>query len=125
MDIGEQVLSGISTMEFIYAMERLKINTFIFSISAFPIAPSQRFPATIPSELIIRPFVEVFIRFDRGACIILKEVPVPERFGVPVFSNGRAVSTDTNLLLHNPHHRIGGGSPGRCIRSFGEYARRG
>lgn len=39
----------------------------------------------------IRTFVENFRRQERGARIILKEVPDPERFGVPVLENGRIV----------------------------------
>lgn len=34
---------------------------------------------------------ETFKRQERGAHIILKEVPDPERFGVPAFENGRIV----------------------------------
>ncbi|MHB9030738.1 MAG: sugar phosphate nucleotidyltransferase [Candidatus Latescibacterota bacterium] len=37
----------------------------------------------------IRGFVENFVRQGRGARIVLKEVPDPERFGVPIFKNGR------------------------------------
>ncbi|MBI4712736.1 MAG: NTP transferase domain-containing protein [Planctomycetes bacterium] len=39
----------------------------------------------------IKPFVERFRRQKSGARIILKEVPDPERFGVPVFRNNKIV----------------------------------
>ena len=42
----------------------------------------------------IRVFVENFQRQERGARIILKEVPDPERFGVPVLENGRIVRVE-------------------------------
>ncbi len=42
----------------------------------------------------IRPFVERFRAQERGARIILKEVPDPERFGVPVFSDGRITAIE-------------------------------
>lgn len=42
----------------------------------------------------IRPFVERFARQDRGARIILKDVPDPERFGVPRFEDGRIVAVE-------------------------------
>lgn len=39
-------------------------------------------------------FVENFRRQERGARIVLKEVPDPERFGVPVFRDGRIVTIE-------------------------------
>jgi glucose-1-phosphate thymidylyltransferase len=42
----------------------------------------------------IRLFVENFRRQERGARIVLKEVPDPERFGVPVLENGRIVRVE-------------------------------
>lgn len=39
----------------------------------------------------IRGFVQEYQKQDGGAKIILKEVPDPERFGVPVIENGRIV----------------------------------
>ncbi len=39
----------------------------------------------------IRPIVEERRRHPQGAHIVLKEVPDPNRFGVPVFDNGRIV----------------------------------
>lgn len=39
----------------------------------------------------IRPIVEEFRQKDHGAHIVLKEVPDPNRFGVPVLENGRIV----------------------------------
>ena len=42
----------------------------------------------------IREFVENFKRQERGARIILKEVPDPERFGVPVLENGHIVRVE-------------------------------
>jgi glucose-1-phosphate thymidylyltransferase len=45
-------------------------------------------------EKSIRPFVEAFSRQQRGARIVLKEVPDPERFGVPRFLDGRIVSIE-------------------------------
>jgi glucose-1-phosphate thymidylyltransferase len=40
-------------------------------------------------ERSIRPAVERFARLGRGAMILLKDVPDPERFGVPVFEGDR------------------------------------
>jgi glucose-1-phosphate thymidylyltransferase len=45
-------------------------------------------------EKSIRPFVERFARQERGARIILKEVPDPERFGVPVIRDGRILAVE-------------------------------
>jgi len=45
-------------------------------------------------EKSIRPFVERFARQARGARIILKEVPDPERFGVPVIRDGRILAVE-------------------------------
>jgi glucose-1-phosphate thymidylyltransferase len=42
----------------------------------------------------IRSFVEEYQRQEAGAKIILKEVPDPERFGVPVIENGRIVKIE-------------------------------
>jgi glucose-1-phosphate thymidylyltransferase len=39
----------------------------------------------------IRPYVEAFKRQESGAKILLKEVPDPERFGVPVLEGDRVV----------------------------------
>jgi glucose-1-phosphate thymidylyltransferase len=39
----------------------------------------------------IRDAAKGFHQQDKGAMVILKEVPDPERFGVPVFDNGRIV----------------------------------
>ena len=39
----------------------------------------------------IAPIADEYRRKDRGAHIILKEVPDPQHFGVPVFDNGRIV----------------------------------
>ena len=45
-------------------------------------------------EQSIRPFVEAFTRQERGARIVLKEVPDPERFGVPRFRDGRIAAVE-------------------------------
>jgi glucose-1-phosphate thymidylyltransferase len=42
-------------------------------------------------ERSIRGAVEAYLAQDRGARILLKQVPDPERFGVPVFEDGRIV----------------------------------
>jgi len=42
----------------------------------------------------IRPAVERFARTGRGGLVLLKEVPDPERFGVPVFQDGRIVTIE-------------------------------
>lgn len=42
-------------------------------------------------EKSIRPVVEQFHQNEHGAHIVLKEVPDPNRFGVPVLENGRIV----------------------------------
>jgi glucose-1-phosphate thymidylyltransferase len=42
-------------------------------------------------EKSIRPVVEKFLQKGRGAHIVLKEVPDPNRFGVPVLEKGRIV----------------------------------
>jgi glucose-1-phosphate thymidylyltransferase len=42
----------------------------------------------------VREAKERFDEQERGAMILLKEVPDPERFGVPVFQNGRIVRID-------------------------------
>jgi glucose-1-phosphate thymidylyltransferase len=42
-------------------------------------------------ETSILPFVNKFRRQKKGARMILKEVPDPERFGVPVFNNNKIV----------------------------------
>ena len=39
----------------------------------------------------IRDAAQSFLQQDKGAMVMLKEVPDPERFGVPVFDNGRIV----------------------------------
>ena len=39
----------------------------------------------------VRGAANSFDRLDKGAMVMLKEVPDPERFGVPVFENGRIV----------------------------------
>lgn len=45
-------------------------------------------------ESSIRPFVERFRTQERGARIVLREVPDPERFGVPAFENGRIAAIE-------------------------------
>lgn len=42
----------------------------------------------------IRPAVEAYERRGRGAQILIKEVPDPERFGVPVFEGDRIVAVE-------------------------------
>lgn len=42
----------------------------------------------------VRTAAEAFERQERGAKVILKEVPDPQRFGVPAFENGRIVRID-------------------------------
>lgn len=42
----------------------------------------------------IRPFVDDYQRQRSGGKIILKEVPDPERFGVPVFQDGKIIRID-------------------------------
>lgn len=42
----------------------------------------------------IKKAVEVFMQQKEGARIMLKEVPDPQRFGVPVFNGGRIVSVE-------------------------------
>jgi len=42
----------------------------------------------------IRPAVERYARKGRGGLVLLKEVPDPERFGVPVIENGRLVTIE-------------------------------
>ena len=42
----------------------------------------------------ITQIAEEFRQHERGAHIILKEVPDPQRFGVPVFDNGRIVRVE-------------------------------
>lgn len=42
-------------------------------------------------EKSIRPAVEQYARAGRGGLVLLKEVPDPERFGVPVLEGGRIV----------------------------------
>jgi glucose-1-phosphate thymidylyltransferase len=42
----------------------------------------------------IRPAVERYERTGRGGLVLLKEVPDPERFGVPVIDGGRIVRID-------------------------------
>ena len=42
----------------------------------------------------IRPFVDDYQRQGSGGKIILKEVPDPERFGVPVFQDGKIIRID-------------------------------
>jgi glucose-1-phosphate thymidylyltransferase len=42
----------------------------------------------------IRSVVRNFARQERGARILLKEVPDPGRFGVPVFENGRIIAIE-------------------------------
>lgn len=42
----------------------------------------------------IRPAVAAYEQRGRGAAILLKEVPDPERFGVPVFEGGRIVAIE-------------------------------
>ena len=45
-------------------------------------------------EKSIRPFVERFQERGQGAKILLKEVPDPERFGVPELSSGQVIRID-------------------------------
>ena len=42
-------------------------------------------------ETSIQPFVNKFRRQKKGARMILKEVPDPERFGVPIFKNNKII----------------------------------
>ncbi len=45
-------------------------------------------------EKSVRPFVERFQECGKGAKILLKEVPDPERFGVPELSGGQVIRID-------------------------------
>ena len=42
----------------------------------------------------IKPSVEKYAKRGKGATVLLKEVPDPERFGVPTLENGRIVSIE-------------------------------
>jgi glucose-1-phosphate thymidylyltransferase len=61
---------------------------------AEPFATGEKICVILGDNLVERsmlPAKEQFERQDRGAMILLKEVQSPERFGVPVFENGRIV----------------------------------
>jgi glucose-1-phosphate thymidylyltransferase len=45
-------------------------------------------------EKSIAKYVRAFVQQDAGAMILLKEVPDPQRFGVPVISDGRILRID-------------------------------
>jgi glucose-1-phosphate thymidylyltransferase len=64
---------------------------------AEPFAAGERICVILGDNIIegdIREAKEKFEKQDRGAKILLKEVPDPERFGVPVFENGSIVRID-------------------------------
>lgn len=50
--------------------------------------------------------VEAFDRQARGARILLKEVPDPERFGVPVLENGRIVRIEEKPRVPASHYAV-------------------
>ncbi|MEW6252576.1 MAG: sugar phosphate nucleotidyltransferase [Planctomycetota bacterium] len=54
----------------------------------------------------IRPGVANFFAQPRGARVFLKEVPDPERFGVPVFDDGRIVRIDEKPAQPPSHYAV-------------------
>lgn len=64
---------------------------------AEPFASGERVCVVLGDNIIegsIRAAKEKFEKQERGAKILLKKVPDPERFGVPAFENGRIVRID-------------------------------
>jgi glucose-1-phosphate thymidylyltransferase len=64
---------------------------------AEPFAAGEQVCVVLGDNIIegsIREAREKFAMQERGAKILLKEVPDPERFGVPVFENGRVIRID-------------------------------
>lgn len=64
---------------------------------AEPFAAGERVCVVLGDNIIegdIRSAKEKFEKQERGAKILLKEVPDPERFGVPVFENGSIIRID-------------------------------
>ncbi len=56
----------------------------------------------------IKKAVEDFERQERGAKIMLKEVPDPERFGVPVFENGKLVRIEEKPKVPKSRYAVTG-----------------
>ena len=54
----------------------------------------------------IRPAVERYARTGRGALVLLKDVPDPERFGVPVIENGRIVTIEEKPKVPRSRHAV-------------------
>ena len=54
----------------------------------------------------IAPIAEEFRRRPQGAHIVLKEVPDPQRFGVPVFENGRIIRVEEKPAAPASHYAV-------------------
>jgi glucose-1-phosphate thymidylyltransferase len=57
-------------------------------------------------EKSIAPFVKKFRHQGSGAKILLSEVPDPERFGVPVFEDGRVVRIEEKPANPESHYAV-------------------
>ncbi len=57
-------------------------------------------------ESSIMSFVNKFRRQKKGARVILKEVPDPERFGVPVFKNNKIVKIEEKPKAPKSHYAV-------------------
>jgi glucose-1-phosphate thymidylyltransferase len=56
----------------------------------------------------LRPAVEAYARRGRGATILLKEVPDPNRFGVPVLRDGRVVAIEEKPAIPKSRYAVVG-----------------
>jgi glucose-1-phosphate thymidylyltransferase len=51
---------------------------------------------------------QAFEKQDRGAKILLKEVPDPQRFGVPIFENQKIIKIEEKPTLPRSHYAVTG-----------------